>query len=172
MLTKIFRENSRTFVLVIMALLLVVFLIQDVLQNFSSGGGELNQTVGRAAAYNVDVDTRMLRQALATRDLCKLINLPVGGVAADRFEPLDFALLQAEARHMGIQIGHPQVRTMLEQIFGDKAAEVVGTILRNRNIAESTLYDAVGDCMAINQCLSVQQLGIGDSEAQIGRAHV
>ena len=167
MLTKIFRENSRTFVLVIMALLLVVFLIQDVLQNFSSGGGELNQTVGRAAAYNVDVDTRMLRQALATRDLCKLINLPVGGVAADRFEPLDFALLQAEARHMGIQIGHPQVRTMLEQIFGDKAAEVVGTILRNRNIAESTLYDAVGDCMAINQCLSVQQLGIGDSEARL-----
>ncbi|MDX2198394.1 MAG: hypothetical protein SF069_05415 [Phycisphaerae bacterium] len=168
--SKWFRENTRTIVFIFMALLLVVFLIQDNFQYFNSGRQERAQTFGRATAYNISIDTDRLRAANAARVICAGAGMQIGGypLAQLPIQGLEFLLLREEARRVGIQVGRQEVQSWLR---GDgsnpNVDKIVNDIALNQGIGVNAVLDALGDGLAIAKSFYVQSLGHSDSMARM-----
>lgn len=155
---KWIRKNTKTMILLVMALLLVAFLLGDVIQYMGGNSRTVNTTLGRAGLYNTEFDTSKLQAVEAAQRLCSMLGMRVASL-----QPREFFLLREEARHMGIRVGAAQARQRLVDLFAEKTDETVSQLLRNFRLSQEGLFSLMADGMAVEQCVMLQGLGAADS---------
>lgn len=161
-LTRKLRENSRVLILIVMAMLLVVFLIQDVIHTIGTGDTGTNEPVAQVFGRTVRlVDLDGADQALSIAAGLR-ISLPPVNADNQLDMRLGRYLLIAEAEHLGIRVPREQVVQMLE------ANQVPGTYLENlrdrTHMSLDAIYDAIGRVIAARNLFGYQlEAAVGES---------
>lgn len=159
-LSKFFRRYSRVLLMVFMSLLLVVFLLGDVLQNWATSAKNPKQKIGRA--FDRDIYTTDINNASAKRFvLARVSFLQYVGY----LDPLDFYLLTEEARRMGISVGREQVkRALVESLGGPEAADrELESLQRLTRRSYNSIYDIIGEWLAVEELVRSQTETLGES---------
>ena len=108
---KFVRQNSRTLLMVFMALLLVAFLIPQQFQRGGGADGRLNVKVGKA--FGRDITTADLAQV---QDEWKIYGAVRGLSEPPSQAFLQYYLMMEEARRAGIRVGRDEVKTWLQSL--------------------------------------------------------
>lgn len=151
---QFFRKYSRSLVLVIMALLLVVFLLEPVLMNPSSAT-EAGRTMGQAFGQPITLND--LQRAGNDFEIVLEIEPSLVPPLSDRDESgrsLSALLLQREAAHLGLHISGTQVRQMMQN--SQIPPHVIDTIAARRRRSVEGVYEAIGRVLAIRQVAFLQ----------------
>lgn len=161
-LTRKLRENSRVLILIVMAMLLVVFLIQDVIHTFGTADTGTNEPVAQVFGRTVRlVDLDGADQALSIAAGLR-ISLPPVNADNQLDARLGRYLLMAEAEQLGIRVPREQVVQMLE------ANQVPGAYLENlrdrTHMSLDAIYDAIGRVVAARNLFGYQlEAAVGES---------
>lgn len=170
--TRFFRENSRTFVLIIMSLLLVVFLIGDFFDPSRGRRTEhLDMQIGvvdgrkvtQADLRRAEVDSDVTAALFGTR-------IPIS--AKDEAEKLlTTHLLVDEARSRGLRIGSAQLETQLQQM-ASSGLNVNGTIAAlsaKFSLSHEAILESVARVLSVLQYAQVMSESGGVFETPIPR---
>lgn len=159
MFSKVIRENSRTFVLVVMSLLLVTFLLSDVLQSCSDRtGNALNEKLGVAFAAPVSMGD--VQRAGDKLHIVRAMGIIPGDVS-NRIDELDYHLLVTEAKRAGVYVG----RADLQREFQDNPfmMQRLDDIRTRFHVSLDTIYDTLGDWLAVQNFWLIQREALGGS---------
>lgn len=158
MFSKVIRENSRTFILIIMSLLLVTFLLSDVLQSCSDRSGVRNEKLG--TAFAAPVYSNDIQRAADKFRIARELGIVPGELAA-RISELDFHLLVIEAQKAGIYVG----RSDLEREFRDNPIVIQRLEdLRSRyHLSLDAIYGVLADWIAVMNYWQIQRDALGGS---------
>ncbi len=155
-LTKFFRKNSRTLLMVFMALLLVAFLVPDAVQGLNRGaqvrGVKIGEAFGRTL-YSEEV--RALTSELrVVQQLGMAVGAPPTNLLGMNLDALDHYLLTEEAARAGVRVGREEVKERL------RAAGVTNEALRqcarDASMSYDRVYDTLGRWMAVWRLMFVQ----------------
>ncbi|MGE0479725.1 MAG: hypothetical protein AB7Q17_04560 [Phycisphaerae bacterium] len=159
-LTKFFRKNSRTLLMIFMALLLVVFLIGDTLQTLARGWANPNEKV--ATAFGRDVYLTDLNTADADIKLMQSLGLDaLLPRAQGEPNPLDYHLLVTEAAAAGVRVGPQQVLNMLRE--GQYPPEMLERARAQSNRSLNNIYEVIGRSLATMEYAALQAAAGGES---------
>ena len=164
---KFFREYSRTLILVIMSLLLIVFLVDPSVIRRSSGRGP-GPVIG--TAFGEPVHYADMRGGAIDIRLFRMLNMrfPMGEGESDE-EGLSAWLMLEEARRAGIRFDRPHIEAQLRDMrVTDEQLETV------RQIQERTLrsiFDSVGALQASLLLAQIQLASLGPSEPRLLAAY-
>ena len=153
-MTKFFRRNSRLFLLVFMAVLMIVFVIGDVINNAANSVDRFDETVG--SVWGREVKLTQTRRARADATLAANLGLNVPGVIAnsDLDRNLGLYLLQQEAARMGVRIGEEHVRALLRS---QRIPDDVFTAVRQRTgHSRAAAFDALGRMLSAAVLFQIQ----------------
>lgn len=158
MLSKVLRENSRTFVLVIMSLLLVAFLLADVLQSCTDRTGMRNEKLG--VAFATPVYSNDVQRAADKFRIARELGIVPGELAA-RINELDFHLLVTEAQKAGIYVG----RSDLEREFQDNpiVAQRLEELRIRYHLSLDAIYGVLADWIGVMNYWQIQRDALGGS---------
>ncbi|TWT43728.1 periplasmic folding chaperone [Phycisphaerae bacterium RAS1] len=159
-LNRYFRENSRTLLMVFMALLLVVWLLGDVISSWrDSSRQELNQKLGHSDALALDVYTSDLQRVAGDQRICQA----VGFLAVQILNPVDMLLVTAEAERLGVRIGQSQVIDYVQNTFKERAGELLASIQAREGRSYEAIYASIGRWLAVEQLLQMQYKAFDES---------
>jgi hypothetical protein len=157
-LTKFFRRYSRTLLMFFMSLLLVVFLIGDVIQNAMQRRANPRLKIGEAFGqdlYNTDRLAAQAKQHVLAR---------LGFSDAASLDPLDFYLLVEEARRMGVRVGRDEVKRMFQRSPNVRQLEeMLAIVQRQTGQSYDSMYDIVGQWLAVRELVITQAEALGNS---------
>ncbi len=153
-LTRVFRNQGRTLVFVVMALLLVVWLLSDIFQQGRGGGGNLDVTLG--TVYGVPVTQSQVSSANNDYELAGSFGISTPPLKMYERGPDMVApyLLLEEARHMGYRVSADQVEQLFTQVGVDPAR--IDAARRNTRLSLQGLYAAIGRVLAANRYAEYQ----------------
>lgn len=149
--TKYLRDNSRTFLMVFMALLLVAFLVPQSIQNWSDRGEALKVPLGQV--FGRALTTADLQQTAADVQMLTRAGLRVP-------EPVDYYLLSEEAKQTGLEVGHDEVQTQFGQ---GQAAAALQELQRTTRMSYDRIFEAFGRRVAVERLARLAAGGLVDS---------
>ncbi|RMF85106.1 MAG: hypothetical protein D6744_01950, partial [Planctomycetota bacterium] len=153
-MTRFFRRNSRLFLLIFMAVLMIVFVVGDVINNAANSVDRFDETIGHVWGHEVRLSD--INRAQADARLAANLGLNVPGVIADseRERSLGWYLLEREAERMGVRVSEEYVRELLRsrQISDD-----VFTAVRQRTgHSRAAAFEALGRLLAASVLFQMQ----------------
>jgi hypothetical protein len=160
-LRRFIRDNSRTLLMIVMALLLVAFLIPTTIQGSSRGERRAyERKLGRA--FGREITTQDLDQADSDIRIVSSAGLEPGLSSS---ASLAYYLLSQEAARAGVRIGRDEVKAFLldRARRGDPAwqqpDERLKLIQQNTRRSYDQIYDAIGRWMAVDRLAEMQAGG-------------
>lgn len=155
-LSKYLRQNSRTLLMVFMALLLVSFLIPQTIQGLGGRDQALNAKLGQA--FGKTVTTRDLDKVRSDVMLLSRVGLLP---AMTEEGMLEYFLGLKEAEQIGVHVGRDEVKALLTAGgFTDDRLREVQRIGRR---SYDQIYDIVGQARAVNLLSLLQTVAIQTS---------
>ena len=142
---KVFRRYNHILLMVFMSLLLITFLIPQTLRGCGDQRG-LNDAVG--TAFGKTIFQNDLRRTAVDMEAVGQLGVPL---PADN--RLDNYLLMEEARRLGIRLGRDTVK---QSFASSPAAERLSDVASRQNRSVDSLYDALGDSMAVDYAFRLQ----------------
>ena len=149
--TKYLRDNSRTLLMVFMALLLVAFLIPQSIQNWSDRGEAVRMPLGQV--FGRELTSTDLQQTAADVQV-----LASAGVRTP--DAIDYYLLGEEAKRVGLEVGRDEVQAQLGQ---GQAAVVLQGLQRSSRMSYDRIYEAFGRRDAVERLARLSACGLVDS---------
>ncbi len=153
--SKFVRANSRTLIMIVMALLLVAFLIPDTIQAIGRRDRTPEHDIGHLPGRKVT--TRDLIQVQA--DISVLPGINVRQLTDQQL--LDMYLLMQEAEQAGIRVGEAEVDAVLQQ-----SGNVNETLLQLQRAARRSpkqIRAAIARWLAMNRLSELLAAGVVDS---------
>lgn len=160
-LTRMIREKGRVLVLVVMALLLVSFLLQDAIES-GGRGDQFNPPVARAfgrTVYMSDLDH-------ARRDItiANSLRIPAPRVMArtERESQVGWYLLLTEAEQLGVTVSRDEVIRLLRE--SQVPPEHIEAIRTSTGRSLNAIYEAIGRVLAARTLFGYQmEVALGES---------
>lgn len=147
-LTRYFRKNARTLLMVFMALLLVTFLIPQTIQGCDRQGQE---AIPWGKAFGRQITTADLAAARGQKQVLALMGQPLNVSDAD------YLLLTEEAEQAGIRVGKQEVIDLLQRVG------VTDTVLQGIQLSQRMSYDdiyrIIGRWVAVERLAMLQNMG-------------
>lgn len=147
-LTRYFRKNARTLLMVFMALLLVAFLIPNTIQGCERRG---QQSIPWGKAFGRQITTEDLAIAKAEKQVLASLGQPMNISDADYF------LLTEEAAQAGIHIGKQAVIGILQR--AGVTDDFLQRVQLNHRMSYDDIYRIFGRWIAVEQLVALQSLG-------------
>lgn len=155
--SKFVRQNSRTLLMIVMALLLVAFLIPGTISQIGSREGALDFDWG--SVYGRTVDNRTLDHVRADAKLLAQLGLLPG---FSEQGALTYYLLMQETQRRGIRFSREEVIAYLRDMKGF-TNDVLQEVQRGSGRSYSNIYDVVAQWMAVQRLIILQTRAIVDS---------
>ncbi len=153
---KFIRANSRTLLMIFMALLLVAFLIPNTITQLGGPERRLNRKWG--TAFGRKITDRDLERVHA--DLAVLARAGLAPRATEE-AVLDYYLLMEEARRLGVRVGREEVKTGLLQL--GLTDEHLQNIQRAVHRSYNDIYDVIGRWLAVQRLIALQTSALVNS---------
>lgn len=159
-LNRYFRENSRTLLMIFMALLLVVWLLGDVIQSWQDRRGQqVNEKLGRSEVLGLDIYTTDVQRAMRDQEICQA----AGFFAVRSLDPIDMLLVSTEVERMGVRVSRSQVIDYIRNVYKDQAEQVLAGIQSRYGLSYDDIFSTVGRWMAVEQMLFVHRKAFDES---------
>jgi len=164
-LSKIFRKYSRVLLLVFMSLLLVVFLIGDVISRATQGRAMADAEIGEA--FGKKITTADLRRVSTELGIVAQLGVSPPQVYTQNREDVTLAqyLLFEEARQLGVRVSRDLVEQMLQR--GGVTPQQLADVRDRSRLSLESLYDLVGQWLAVYEVVQLQADALGDSVPRI-----
>lgn len=171
-LTRFFREYSRTLVLVIMSLLLVVFLLSSVLT--PNIGPEANEDFRIGEAFGKPIMRNAAVRAYNEIQLASDLDLPTPPLhyfgRGDFEQQIGAYLMLAEAEQMGIRISHERVKQVLSEI--GIPPEILDALREEYRMSLDGMYQAIARVMASYALWQFEmEAAFGSTQPQLERMY-
>ncbi len=151
-LSNFFRDNTRIFMMIFMALLLVAFLVQDVLYSWSRPGAiDPKLTIGQA--FGAKLTTTELQRTSGELGLLGRM----GMLSYNEQNPVDFHLMFEEARRLGVTVGRDQVYSNLKNFR--VTDDMMLQIQRQSGLSYDRIYEIIGKWDAVRMLADIQAQG-------------
>lgn len=160
---KFFRKNTKYLLAVFMALLLVVWLLEDTIQSLGRGGGpdvEWGQAYGETVSVDEIVSTNGVAEILTG------LGLPWESLAGRMRKPLnvkEWYMLDAEARRRNIYVPDSDVAKMRETF----PPEAIQSVRNRRKVTNDEIDNALRSLLRVQKAFFTDLDAIKVSEADI-----
>lgn len=157
---KYFRENTRTFLMVFMALLLVAFLIPQQIQGCGDARAEQRFRLGDLAG------SPLTNVALQSTDRDRAVLERLGFLRFEQLPPdrLHYHLLRREAAAMDVHFPRSQVKDLLRE--AGMTDDVVVAVAESTRASYEEIFNAISGWMAVGQVRNAQSAASFDSLAR------